>query len=223
MSTVSALDCAARLAGRDAAHLADIVAEYCVVREQLARATSLGAPLPLPELWGVGEQLRMLLYLTIRLRQPERVLETGIGNGASSFVILSALEANAQGRLVSVDIIERCGALVTDALGTRWDKRILDGRRPNAALREVLREFGPLDAYLHDADHRYLGQRLEYETVWPCLRTGGVMITDDVDCSQAFIEFVRRVGIRPLVLLEPQKAAGVLVKVAHDRQSAMLV
>jgi predicted O-methyltransferase YrrM len=80
-------------------------------------------------------------------------------------------------------------------------------------LPRLLREVEMIDVFLHDADHAYRAQMEEYHTVWPFLRSGGFLISDDVDNS-AFIEFAATTRAASWLLPRPAfgDAVGVLRK-----------
>jgi hypothetical protein len=46
-----------------------------------------------------------------------------------------------------------------------------------------------VDIFLHDSLHTYRNMRFEYQTVWPHLREGGVLLSDDVAMNRAFGDF----------------------------------
>src|SRR5438105_2401515 len=48
--------------------------------------------------------IRLLMYVLTRFKRPELVVETGVMHGLGSSFILRALERNASGRLVSIDL-----------------------------------------------------------------------------------------------------------------------
>ena len=45
-----------------------------------------------------------------------------------------------------------------------------------------------MDLFVHDSLHTYRNMRREFEAVWPHLRTGGVILADDVERNRAFGE-----------------------------------
>src|SRR5205085_9625877 len=51
-----------------------------------------------------------ILYALIRARRPSVIIETGVCNGVSSAVILTALERNQHGHLYSIDLPEFANA-----------------------------------------------------------------------------------------------------------------
>jgi hypothetical protein len=71
----------------------------------------------------------------------------------------------------------------------------------------LLNSLGQIDIFLHDSDRSYENQKFEYETTWPCLKRGGVLLSDD--CSKAFFEFAKKVDARSFMYCK----FGILVKV----------
>ena len=71
---------------------------------------------------------RLAWYVIARLVRPAVVVETGIHQGFGSEVLLRALQRNAEegypGRLISFDVYEDTGALVSDTLRGGWTRVI---------------------------------------------------------------------------------------------------
>lgn len=49
-----------------------------------------------------------------------------------------------------------------------------------------------VDLFLHDSLHTHRNMRREFDTIWPRLRTGGVLLADDVERNRAFGELQRK-------------------------------
>ena len=81
----------------------------------------------------------------------------------------------------------------------RWELELGDSRDLLPALAA---RVAPIDVFLHDALHTYASQMREYRTVWPHLRPGGVLVSDDVG-NPAFVEFARSVGAEPHLVVGP--------------------
>jgi hypothetical protein len=82
-------------------------------------------------------------------------------------------------------------------------------------LPELLERLGGIDLFIHDSLHTYANMTWEFQAVWPYLRAGGVLISDDVDGHSAFSDFVSQVGpsVSAVVAEKTKRAAfGVLVK-----------
>jgi hypothetical protein len=114
----------------------------------------------------------------------QRVIPVEIGAfGRSTQVILSALEANEASRPVSIDISDEVGAKGDP----RWTLRVhMTGEHWSP------RATGPVPSRrLHRYPHQYGG----YLDAWEQMEPGGVLASDDVDWSVAFIHLVAAFGV----------------------------
>lgn len=164
-----------------------------------------------PEDWRVGEGSGLALYSLVRQCRPSLVVETGVANGHSSVLILQALRRNGMGRLVSVDVSPDAGALANEEERQNWELVILPRRLRRRAFSTWMRELGPVDLFVHDSDHSYRWQALEYSIAWPRLGRGGILCSDDVDSSRAFFDFCARESIQPVLLMDRRKLFGAAV------------
>jgi predicted O-methyltransferase YrrM len=178
-------------------------------------------PRELPELkaerfaasWPIDPAAQRFLWGFTRSVRPKRFFETGVADGASTRIVLDALEENGDGRLWSVDILADAGALARRSAAVhRWQFVVLPARGRAAVLRGTIGSVGPLDVFLHDSDHSYPWQAFEYRQAWSALVPGGWLLSDDIDASYAFFDFARRHGLRPWVLVGPRKLFGALRK-----------
>lgn len=138
---------------------------------------------------------RELLYVLVRLRQPETVVETGVFDGLGSAYILAALEQNGSGTLHSIDIGntermppdggEAVGWAVTDILRGRWDLHIGDARK---LLPEVVADTSP-EMFVHDSLHTPEQMEFEYQTATDAMAPGGLLVSDNVRFNDVFWEF----------------------------------
>jgi predicted O-methyltransferase YrrM len=146
--------------------------------------------------WAADSLFARCCYLACRILKPAIIVETGVAYGVSSAFLLKALEENGRGILHSVDLpplrreSERFwGIAVPDALRGRWELHRGSSRR---VLPGLLEGLGEADLFVHDSLHTYRNMRREFETVWPRLRTGGVMLADDVERNRAFGELLQK-------------------------------
>lgn len=148
-------------------------------------------------------------YASVRVLRPAVVVETGVGLGYSTAVILMALEENGAGSLTSLDLpVFRPGApaYTGDAIpGTlrssrRWSLVVGPDRR---TLPRVLPALPPVDLALYDSDKSYEGMVRGLGELWRHLRRGGVLVVDDVDGHDGFLDFADAVGQRPTVIPKP--------------------
>jgi predicted O-methyltransferase YrrM len=161
------------------------------------------------------------LYGLVRECRPSTVVETGVCNGVSTTVILAALNRNGAGTLHSIDLPEFTetayppgafwsgkrgaavprgkapGWLVPAGLRSRWE--LIIGRSQDV-LASLLQRLGSIDCFFHDSEHSYECMMFEYEVAWRHLRSGGVLVSDDVGWNEAFQDFARRQG-RPVFRL----------------------
>lgn len=184
-----------------------LVAEAAEAEAALARRYE-AADLAYPADWSVGQGTSQVLYAMVRARRPALIVETGVANGHSSYLMLRALERNGSGRLISIDLDARAGVLVDSSLRAAWDLRILPETGRGAAFRGLMRQLGAIDVFIHDSDHQYQWQRLELATAAGSVRSGGVVASDDVDASFAFVDVARERGWRPTLLVERRKVFG---------------
>jgi predicted O-methyltransferase YrrM len=185
-------------------HLGNARSTLTRIREQSRNATRI-----YPNEYEVEEATATLLYAAVRVVQPNSVLETGVADGLSSALMLAAMDANGFGELHSVDIASDVGAFVTDR--RRWHLHIVDGGRADACA-DVIRSLDQLDMFLHDSNHEFAYQTSEYDAAWSRLRPGGYLMSDDIDWSYAFLDFVLKHELRPSMLMDRRKVFGSLRK-----------
>jgi hypothetical protein len=139
------------------------------------------------------------VYSVVRLLQPEVMVETGVHCGALTAFALRAMDRNGKGRLYSIDRPmahlppygepNGQGCLVPPELRQRW--RLLNGdSRTDLAL--LLQELESIDCFNHDSLHTYEFMTMEYETAWPHVRPGGLLMSHDVLICAAFADFQKR-------------------------------
>ncbi len=146
------------------------------------------------------------LYPMCRKLMPQIAVETGVHWGNSTAFVLQALEDNGHGHLWSIDLPNvaadpqnvtilsegmETGFLVPETLKSRWTLILGDAR---VELPRLLTNFDSLDLFHHDSLHTYEHMRFEYEEVWPKLRIGGFIVSDDVTRNHAFEDFCDDVG-----------------------------
>jgi predicted O-methyltransferase YrrM len=146
--------------------------------------------------WPADSLLARLCYLSCRLIDPEVVIETGVAYGVSSAFILKALQENDRGTLYSIDLpplrtgYEKFwGIAVPDALRGRWS---LHRGSSSRVLPLLLQELSTVDLFVHDSLHTHRNMRREFDTIWPHLRNGGLLLADDVERNHAFGELRRK-------------------------------
>jgi predicted O-methyltransferase YrrM len=204
--TASPAEAAAALVGEAEDH----EQEYARVRDQIAEQSSRESR-RYPDYYVVEDATAYLLYLLVRQAKPSLTIEVGVADGRSTQVLLSAMDANDSGRLISIDIDGDVGG---GARGhPRWSLRVHSpGRSSSRELQNLLAEVGPPDLFFHDGSHIYCDQLAEYLAAWGSMRPGSLFISDDVDHSYAFMDLARTFGLKPVILTDRRKATGALVR-----------
>jgi predicted O-methyltransferase YrrM len=163
---------------------------------------------------------RLMLYLLVRKYKPGVVVETGVARGVSSAYILCAMDENNKGHLYSIDLppaeaateesgdgrlqladgqIHRrykVGHFVPERLKDRWSLVLGDAKKE---LLPLLEKLECIDMFYHDSLHTYEHMKFEYETVWPYLADGGLLLSDDILWNKAFYEMCKRYGSIQLI------------------------
>jgi predicted O-methyltransferase YrrM len=162
--------------------------------------------------YGASAGLLRLLTAIVKVTRPRVVVETGVALGHTTATMLRAMHENGTGHLYSIDLpgvrygTDRpVGEAVPKELHGRWTLELGDSR---TLLGPLAAEVAPVDVFLHDSFHTYSSQRREYATMWPHLRSGGILASDDVR-NPAFPEFAAEVGARPYLFLTGRRASAV--------------
>lgn len=140
-----------------------------------------------------GIDLAKFCYAWCRHNHPSTVIETGVGHGVTTAFILKALSLNQSGQLWSIDLPplgaeEFAGCLVPVALRDRW---LYKKGRSRRILPHLLKEAGRIDIFLHDSLHTARNMAFEFSSAWTHIRSGGLLISDDVGFfNHAFEDFI---------------------------------
>ena len=170
-----------------------------------------------PARFDVNPQTEDLLRRLILEFQPRRVVETGVANGRSTRVLLAAIEELRSDReisgtegsvLHSLDISSSVVSLELSAY-SNWVFHLVSDTHPFV---KIMDEIGEIDMFLHDSNHAYWNQLTEYRIAWDHLAPGGLLVSDDVNWSQAFLHFCQENSLKPVVLADGTKFAGVVRK-----------
>jgi len=163
--------------------------------------------------WGL-QGTHGILFLAIRKYNPKVIVETGIASGYSSAIILTAMQLNGFGRLISIDIddsvsicgiVKEIGWLVPGSLRENWSKRTGSSKEKLSEIEE------PIDVFYHDSDHSKENMLMEYNWASTHLKKGGVLVSDDIDWNSAWKEFLEtNRSIRKII---ETVSTGVAIKV----------
>jgi predicted O-methyltransferase YrrM len=145
---------------------------------------------------GISPTLGVVLYAVCRQVRAVAVVETGVASGVSSSYILQSLEDNRLGALYSIDLPlweGASGSIIPDYLRYRW--HLIVGRSSDTLL-PLLEQVGAIDVFLHDSEHSYGNMLWEYQTAWAHLKGGGVLLSHNIDSSDAFSDFCSSIKLR---------------------------
>jgi len=154
-----------------------------------------------------GESM-FLCYALARAMRPESIVETGVGNGASTFTFLRALSMNGSGVLHSFDISDDVGAYLTEADRGSWDLQVLNRRAPLKDLASRVSRLRPVDIFIHDSHHQFKYMSGEFELAVAVLREHGLVLCDDAESTFAFDEFCRDRELDPRYVFDRTKFFG---------------
>ena len=131
-------------------------------------------------------------YIICRVLRPRVVVETGVGSGVTTSFILQALAANDEGHLWSIDLPpigaeQFAGSFVPQPLRSRWT--LLRGRSRDL-LPRLLGDLPAPDVFLHDSLHTTRNMMFEFNAAWQKMNAGGVLLSDDIHMSKAFVRFI---------------------------------
>lgn len=161
---------------------------------------------------GIGMEDGIILYSIARELRPEYVIETGVASGISSSFIAAALIENSTGTLFSMELPPPVNASIPMQDGSIYegavrpagwaiparirneigDRHVLLLQDVREGLPALLDTIPYVDMFVHDDLHTPDHMLWEYELVWPKMRAGGVLASDDV--NHGWIEFCRRQG-----------------------------
>ena len=185
-------------------------------REHLAAVGGSGH-----SLGAIGYAEGTYLYAIMRHLRPEVAVETGVANGFSTAFSLLALHENGSGRLHSIDLPREVGRdyepgtfyegegragipggaqpgwLIPAELKERWTLTL---GRTQDELPPLLERLGTIDSFMHDSEHSFECMWFEFDEAWPHLREGGVLLSDDVNSTEAFPRFAHEQGRTPVRL-----------------------
>lgn len=150
------------------------------------------------------------MYAIVRARKPAVMVETGGTPGKSTAFILRAMERNGCGALYTIDLPPNAAGEENATGRGQWHQQMPRGLTSNWVVPSALRarhtlllgksseQLPPLldrsktiDIFQHDSDHSYENMTWEFQTAWPVIKPGGLLISDDVLDNTSFFDFCR--------------------------------
>lgn len=162
--------------------------------------------------------LGRIVYAVVRATRPDTVVETGVATGVTSAYLLAALADNEHGELHSIDLpptdmvtAGHVGAAIPAGLKRRWTYHWGSARR---LLPKVLAAANGRLVFVHDSDHSYQNMAWEIRSAWQRAAAGDVIVSDDVDLNDAFLDTARDLGGEHHLIAQAEKAGttGLLLR-----------
>lgn len=155
------------------------------VREYFDRRAGTAGGLRLPTSFNADPTLAKICYALARRLRPEVIIETGVGYGITSAVMLRALHENGNGKLTSIDLPpindahgEQTGMAVDpDLARDRWSCHRGSSR---GKLARLLRDQGRCDLFVSDSANVGTIQRFEWRTVRDRMSPNGAAVFNNV-------------------------------------------
>ena len=123
---------------------------------------------------------RYAWYAIVRILQPTVVIETGTDKGLGSAILSQALRKNGSGELYTIDTNPESGALIKSVY-FQSNIHVIHGYSS-----EFLQSFSKkIDFFIHDSDHSYKNESLEYELISGKLSDKGLVASDNSGLSNA--------------------------------------
>jgi predicted O-methyltransferase YrrM len=162
-----------------------------------------------------GNAYVRLVYFLARWKRPEVFVETGVASGYSSRAVLDALTKNGGGRLYSSDLpyLTRRGAhryighLVDTNSRKNWIL-LLQGDRVN--LPKISDAVDRIDILHYDSDKSKIGRRFAADCILSKMSPGGILVFDDINDNDFFLEFSSELRKPFFILNTPHKHVGLI-------------
>ena len=148
------------------------------------------------------------IYSIIRERQPNLIIETGIGRGVTATFILAALLKNGKGKLISIDKGADTGQLVINGLKVNWDKRV---GKTSDVLPTITE---PIDIFLHDSLHTYDNMLFEFEWAEQHIPEHGLVLSHDIGTNNSLYDYAKKYNrhVQYLPTTKNRYGVGVVTK-----------
>lgn len=160
------------------------------------------------ELWALTPDKRKAMYAIVRLLRPKLAVETGVGPGSSTTVILSAMR---NGHLHSIDLGVKYGSedetypvgfIIPERLKKKWTLHTGNSAR---LLLPLLEKLGTIQMFYHDSTHEEKHVTFELSNAWEHIESGAILV-DNYQWTKAPEKLCRKTGAKLTML--SQKSGG---------------
>ena len=146
----------------------------------------------------------------------KKFLDCGVAAGWSSLAILNAIKDKKFNVLISNDMPymfrnnhKKVGYLIPNRLKKKW---ILYKMPDRLILKKIFLTYGKFDLCHYDSDKTYFGRMWSYELIYKNLKKNGLLISDDINDNDAFIDFAKRIKKNFYVIKDSKNFVGIIVK-----------
>lgn len=152
----------------------------------------------------------LLLYEIVLESKPELILEIGTGQCQSTRTMLSALEENKKGKLVSIDLSDRSSRIPKELL--QYFCQIVGNSHYVDIFQGIKNEFKDrFDILFIDGDHTYEGVKQDFEMYSSLVKDRGLILIHDITSINTGVKKFWEEIKYPKVGLEYGKAAGGII------------
>lgn len=157
--------------------------------------------------WDAGKNLFLLLYTYVRASKPKLIIETGVANGVTTNAIMNAAYRNQNDfALHSFDILPKAQEAYNGQ--GNWKFHLLN-KPYKKNLVKITDKLTEVDMWVHDSNHGFRWQNMEYGLALSKLSAQGVLISDDIDASQAWSQKAKSEFKSSYILNDSRKFVGV--------------
>jgi len=157
-----------------------------------------------------------LLSNLAKKKNYKKFLDCGVAAGWSSLAILDAIKDKKFNLLISNDMPymfknnhKKVGFLIPSELKKKW---ILFRMPDRLILKKIFLNYGKFDLCHYDSDKTYFGRLWSYELIYKNLNKDGLLISDDINDNDAFIDFAKKIKKNFYVIKDSKNFVGVIIK-----------
>ena len=157
-----------------------------------------------------------LLFNLSRVRKFKKFLDCGVAAGWSSLSILDGIKKKKFNKLISNDMPymfrnnhDKVGFLIPKELKKKWKLYKMPDR---LILNNIFKTYGKFDVCHYDSDKTYYGRLWSYKLIFKNLRNNGLLISDDINDNEAFIDFAKMNNKKIYIIKGVKNYVGVIIK-----------
>ena len=68
--------------------------------------------------------------------------------------------------------------------------------RSSEKLAPLLEKVAEIGIFFHDSEHSYKNMLWEFQTAWAYLKSGGILLSHNIDYNDAFSDFCHNHGVK---------------------------